>query len=63
MRTIKAGEALTLPPWRRWSVVSGRLWLTHEHDSRDAFPQAGARFESGEHSVVEAMEDSVLQLG
>ena len=63
MRTIKAGEAVTLPPWRRWTVVSGRLWLTHEHDSRDAFPQAGARFESGEHSVVEALEDAVLQLG
>jgi hypothetical protein len=63
VRTIKAGEALTLPPWRRWTVVSGRLWLTHEHDSRDAFPQAGTRFESGECSVVEALEDAVLQLG
>ena len=63
IRTIRAGEALTLPPWRRWTVVSGHLWLTHEDDSRDAFPQACARFESGEHSVVEAMVDSVLQLG
>jgi hypothetical protein len=62
-RTIKAGEAVTLLPWRRWTVVSGRLWLTHEDDSRDAFPQAGARFESGEHSVVEALVDTVLELG
>lgn len=62
MRTIKAGEAMTLPPWRLWTVVSGHLWLTHHDDSRDVFPHAGASFESGEWSVVEGLSDTVLQL-
>lgn len=63
MRPIKAGKALTLPPWQRWTVVSGHLWLTHKDDSRDVFPRAGASFESGKRSVVEALSDTVLQLG
>lgn len=60
IRTIKAGKALTLLPWRRWTVVSGHLWLTHNNDSRDVFPRAGTCFESGEWSVVEALSDTVL---
>jgi len=60
MRTIQAGKALTLAPWRRWTVVSGHLWLTHKDDSRDVFPRAGASFESGKWSVVEALSDTVL---
>lgn len=57
--SLAAGEIVSVRDSRRLTitVLEGRVWMTAENDSRDAFPVAGQQLEApaGELTVIEAL--------
>lgn len=59
--TLLQGQPRTLPAGR-YTVISGRLWLTHADDRRDHFPRPGDSFDTlaACQSVGEALTDCTV---
>jgi hypothetical protein len=59
--TLREGQVRTLPAGR-YTVISGRLWLTHANDRRDHFPRQGDSFDTSaaRGSVGEALTECTV---
>lgn len=64
--SLAAGEIVSVRDSRRLTitVLEGRVWMTAENDSRDAFPVAGQQLEApaGKLTVIEALGDAQVRI-
>lgn len=64
--SLAAGEIVSVRDSRRLTitVLEGRVWMTAENDSRDAFPVAGQQLEAsaGELTVIEALGNAQVRI-
>lgn len=64
--SLASGELISIRDSRALAitVVKGRVWITAENDTRDAFPTAGqtVAVPVGQLAVVEAVEDAQVRV-